>query len=149
MEAISLNESNFILNALSTCEKRIDGRGLFDYRNLRFHFYDQPGKIELALGDTLILVNTTAELSVPYSNRPFEGFLDFSVEFLPMAHDKFEHVIGFNIKNIKNWRRNGVCNEIERMLENTIKRAKAINPESLCLIHNLHAWRLSISTKIL
>jgi exosome complex component RRP45 len=92
------------------------------------------GHVETALGNTLIISQIQSQLVTPFSDRPFEGFIEFEVDFLPMAHVNFENLLGYNVKDYHRRQRNELSNSIERMLEKVIKRSKAINTESLCIL---------------
>ena len=49
---------------------RPDGRELFDFRKLKVNFMPTRGKIELHLGNTVILVKTTLDIVPPRADRP-------------------------------------------------------------------------------
>jgi len=144
---ISLNEKDFILSALESGQ-RIDGRGPFDYRKISAQFHQKRGQVEVSLGDTLVYSATSASLVEPYPDRPHEGFLNFQVEFLPMAHPHFENLIG--PVSQKNKRiRNDISGEIERLLEKSLRRAKALNVESLSVVSGKHVWSITVNIHIL
>lgn len=148
MEPLTVNEQAFIVAALRTYEQRLDGRRPFDYRSIRIQLGDIPGNCELALGDSLVLAYVSATQEPPYPDRPHEGFIKFNVDFLPMAHPNFEEVLGSDC--IKNKRvGNPVSREIERILEKVIKRAKALNPESLCIQTGKLVWKVCVDLHIL
>lgn len=115
-DPISLNEKNFVLDALNN-GKRIDGRGFFDYRTLRIVFGVSSGCVQVQLGQTKyavdeypmkfvslaflfttfpfrsrcrVVATTTCEVVAPYQDRPTEGFFRFDIEFSPMASPAFE-----------------------------------------------------------
>lgn len=50
-EKLSLNEREFLLASLAE-GRRLDGRGLYDYRTLKISFPYQPGYCEVQLGQT-------------------------------------------------------------------------------------------------
>lgn len=50
-EKISLNEREFIQSALYE-ELRIDGRGMYDYREVSISFGEDYGRVELSIGKT-------------------------------------------------------------------------------------------------
>ena len=107
------------------------------------------GSVEVSLGDSLVFATITSQIEKPYPDRQQEGILDFAIEFLPMAHPDFENIIGANLNNKNKRRRNEICNEIERLLEKTIKKAKAINVESLCILKNSKIWHVTVHIHIL
>lgn len=148
MEPLTVNEQAFVLAALRSCEQRLDGRRPFDYRSLRVQLGDTPGNCELALGDSLVLAHVSATQDPPYPDRPHEGFVKFNVDFLPMAHPNFEEVLGYDSLKAKRVG-NPVSREIERVLEKVVKKAKALNPESLCIQAGKLAWKVSVDLHIL
>jgi len=50
-DLVSLNERNFILSAVAE-NKRIDGRGPYDFRSLKITFGNEPGRVNVRLGQT-------------------------------------------------------------------------------------------------
>lgn len=81
-----------ILNLLKS-GKRIDGRELLEYREMDI----QKGVIENAegsalakIGKTQVLAAIKFDISTPYSDRPDEGTMISSAEFLQLAHPTFE-----------------------------------------------------------
>src|SRR5574343_650725 len=143
MEPLTVNEHAFIISALRTAEQRLDGRRPFDYRSIRVRLGEQRGTCEVALGDTLIFAHVAAEMEAPYPDRPHEGYVKFNVDFLPMAHPNFEEVLG--VDGLKNKRiANPVSREVERVLEKVVKKAKALNPESLCIQANKWVWLVTV-----
>ena len=65
-----------------------------------------------------------------------------------IVHTNFEEVLGSDC--IKNKRvGNPVSREIERILEKVIKRAKALNPESLCIQTGKLVWKVCVDLHIL
>lgn len=149
MEDLSINEKEFIIAAIRDSKSRIDGRGLYDYRKLSVQFHRKRGNCEVALGDTLIFSCVNAFVDKPYQDRPHEGFFTFTVDFLPMAHPNFENLLGSHFNNKNRRIRNEVSQEIERILEKTLKRANALNVESLCILTGKYSWNISVHLHIL
>ena len=114
--SLSINEKKFIENGLLT-DLRIDGRRIFDFRDLviefgrcaiiflAFSIYDrikldlglisccgcrEDGEAQVRLGNTRVMAVVTAELVQPYRDRPNEGTLSIFTEFSPMADPSFE-----------------------------------------------------------
>ncbi|CAG9324313.1 unnamed protein product [Blepharisma stoltei] len=149
MEDLSTNERNFILLAIKESKQRLDGRGLYDYRRLSVQFHNKRGSCEVALGDTLVYACVNAFIDKPYADRPHEGFFTFTVNFLPMAHPNFEQILGSTLSNKNRRIRNEISQEIERLLEKTLKRANALNVESLCIYSGKYAWNIQVHLHIL
>jgi exosome complex component RRP45 len=148
MEILSNNQRNFITDAASQ-GLRIDGRGLFEYRKLSINFMKTRGQVEVSLGDSLIFCVVDINLDKPYTDRPSEGFLNFNVNFLPMAHPQFESLIGSNATVKSRRYRNEISQEIERILEKSIKKSRALNTESLCILSGKYCWNVSVNINIL
>ena len=80
-EVLTSNEKSFILDSLLASNPlRIDGRKLFDYRNVTISLSPQFGTVEVRLGDTKVITNVTAKVVTPRPERPTEGFFQFYTE---------------------------------------------------------------------
>jgi len=106
--------------------KRLDGRGLTDYREIQI----ETGLIEMAegsarvrLGKTEVLVGTKIEIGEPFSDVPNEGVLTVNAELVPLASPTFEP--GPPDEN---------AIELARVVDRGIRESKAIALEDLCLI---------------
>ena len=106
--------------------KRIDGRGLTDYREI----WIETGLIERAegsarvrLGKTEVLVGTKIEIGEPFSDVPNEGVLTVNAELVPLASPTFEP--GPPDENAV---------ELARVVDRGIRESKAIALEDLCLV---------------
>ena len=148
MEVLSSNEKLFIQEA-SEKGLRLDGRGLFDFRKLSINFMKKRGQVEVSLGDSLVLCCTEIFIDKPFTDRPSEGFLTFNVNFLPMAHPGFESLIGSNLSLKPRRYRNELSQEIERILEKSIKKSRALNTESLCIVTGKYCWNITVNVHIL
>ena len=148
METLSNNEISFIQESLKL-GLRIDGRGLFEVRKLSINFMQKRGHVEVSLGDSLVFCATEVTIDSPFPDRPNEGFLTFNVNYLPMAHPGFESVIGSNLSQRGRRYRNEISQELERLLEKTIKKSRALNPESLCIVSGKFAWHVTVNMHIL
>lgn len=148
MEVLTVNEAEFIVQSLRERSIRIDGRGPFDYRNFGIKFHEKRGQVEVALGNSLVLASVYSTIVSPSASRPHEGFLDFNVDFLPCAHPNFEQVLGNRIDPLRR-SRNEVATEIERLLEKVVKKAKAINVESLCIKSREFVWKVLVKVLII
>ncbi|OMJ88282.1 hypothetical protein SteCoe_9780 [Stentor coeruleus] len=148
MEVLSNNEKGFILEAAGK-GIRMDGRGLFDCRKLSINFTSTRGQVEVSLGDSLVLCSVDIFIDSPYTDRPNEGFLTFNVEFLPMAHPNFEGLLGANLSQRHRRFKNELSAEIERVLEKSIKKSRALNTESLCIVSGKHCWNVIVHMHIL
>jgi exosome complex component RRP42 len=73
--------------------KRMDGRGLFDYRELvikKNPLEKSEGSAEVWLGKTHVLVGIKANKGRPFEDTPEEGVMMVNAEFTPIAHSTWE-----------------------------------------------------------
>jgi exosome complex component RRP42 len=105
--------------------KRLDGRGLTDYRE----FTVEEGLIEKAegsarvhLGKTQILVGVKIETGEPFSDTPNEGVMTVNAELVPLAYPSFEP--GPPDEN---------SIELARIVDRGIRESKAIDTGKLCI----------------
>jgi exosome complex component RRP42 len=105
--------------------KRLDGRGLTDYRE----FTVEEGLIEKAegsarvhLGKTQILVGVKIETGEPFPDTPNEGVMTVNAELVPLAYPSFEP--GPPDEN---------SIELARIVDRGIRESKAIDTAKLCI----------------
>jgi len=134
------NEKNFLLHALSTNGKRMDGRGPMEMRYIKLSFgrADCEGTAEVQLGQTRVLAVVTAEVVPPFPDRPTEGFLYFNVELSPMA-----------CPSVEGGRAATVTAELTRVIERCVRDSQAIDTESLCIIAGEKVWSIRCDIHIL
>jgi len=113
------------IEQLITNDKRLDDRGLTDYREMQI----EPGLIEKAegsalvkLGKTEVLVGIKVEVGEPFPDTPEEGVLTVNAELLPLASPSFEP--GPPDEN---------SIELARVVDRSIRESKAIAVEELVL----------------
>lgn len=87
---------------------------------------------------TRILVKTSAEVTVPYPDRPLDGAFAISVELSPMTSPAFEVGRPTETEVL-----------LSRLLEKTIRRSNALDTESLCLIAGQKCWSLRVDVHVL
>lgn len=85
----SNNEREFILSALRE-NVRLDGRALDQFRDIDLAFGEEYGVADVRIGKTRVLVNVSAEVVVPYTDRKFDGIFTISTELSPIASPAFE-----------------------------------------------------------
>lgn len=85
----STSEKAFVLEALKQ-NLRIDGRDFESFRELEISFGDDYGLADVQLGKTRVLARVSAEVSKPFSDRPFDGIFQITTELGPMASPAFE-----------------------------------------------------------
>jgi len=105
--------------------KRLDGRGLTDYREVQL----EMGVIERAegsalvrLGKTEVMVGVKIEVGEPFPDVPDEGVLTVNAELVPLASPTFEP--GPPDEN---------SIELARVVDRGIRESKAIALEELCV----------------
>jgi len=105
--------------------KRLDGRGLMDYREIKVEqgiIERAEGSARVLLGRTEVLVGIKIEIGQPFSDTPNEGDLTVNTELVPLASSTFEP--GPHDEN---------SIEIARVVDRGIRESKAIDLEKLCI----------------
>ncbi|EOO02761.1 putative exosome complex exonuclease rrp45 protein [Phaeoacremonium minimum UCRPA7] len=133
----SLNEKSFVTQALQE-NLRTDGRENDQYRPFELVFGDEYGVADVKLGKTRVLAKVSAEVTVPYSDRPFDGIFNIVTELSPMASPAFEVNRPTETEVI-----------LSRMLEKTVRRSGALDVESLCLIAGQKVWSIRVDLHVL
>jgi len=105
--------------------KRLDGRGLTDYREVQVEaglIERAEGSARVRLGKTEVLVGVKFELGEPFPDTPNEGVLTVNAELVPLASPTFEP--GPPDENSV---------ELARVVDRGIRESKAIATEELCI----------------
>jgi exosome complex component RRP42 len=105
--------------------KRLDGRELTDYRDLKIEqgiIERAEGSAEVLLGQTRVVVGTKIELGEPFPDTPSEGVLTVNAELVPLASPGFEPGPP-DESSI----------ELARIVDRGIRESKAIDTEKLCI----------------
>lgn len=105
--------------------KRLDGRGLADYREIQIEsglIERAEGSARVRLGKTEVLVGIKIEIGEPFSDTPNEGVLTVNAELVPLASPTFEP--GPPDENSV---------ELARVVDRGIRESKAITLEDLCV----------------
>lgn len=110
---------------LLTRGKRLDGRGLTDYREIKI----EPGIIEKAegsamvtIGNTKVLAGVKVETGDPFPDTPNEGILTVNTELVPLASPTFE--LGPPNEN---------AIELARVVDRGLRESKAVDLPKLCI----------------
>lgn len=133
----SSSEKKFIEKALQEGH-RLDGRAFEQFRKLDLTFGDQYGVADVTLGGTRILVKVSAEVTVPYADRPFDGIFTIATELSPMASPAFEVNRPTETEVL-----------LSRLLEKTVRRSNALDTESLCLVAGQKCWSIRVDLHVL
>ncbi|MEM2107683.1 MAG: exosome complex protein Rrp42 [Candidatus Bathyarchaeia archaeon] len=105
--------------------KRLDGRGLGDYREIKIEqgiIEKAEGSAKVLLGKTEVLVGVKIETGEPFPDTPTEGVLTVNAELVPLASPSFE--AGPPDEN---------SIELARVVDRGIRESKAIDAEKLVI----------------
>jgi len=105
--------------------KRLDGRGLNDYREIKIEqgvIEKAEGSARVLLGKTEILVGIKVETGTPFPDTPDNGVLTVNAELVPLASPDFEP--GPPDEN---------SIELARIVDRGIRESEAIDTEKLCI----------------
>jgi len=105
--------------------KRLDGRGLGDYREIKLEqglIERAEGSARVLLGKTEVLVGTKIETGEPFPDTPNEGVLTVNAELVPLASAAFEP--GPPDEN---------SIELARIVDRGIRESKAIDTAKLVI----------------
>ena len=121
--------------------KRLDGRGLTDYREVQLEagiIGSAEGSARVRLGKTEVLVGIKIEVGAPFSDIPNEGVLTVNTELVPLASPTFE--TGPPGKE---------AIELARVVDRGIRESKAIALEKLCAIPKKKVFIIFIDIYVL
>jgi exosome complex component RRP42 len=105
--------------------KRLDGRGLTDYREIKVEqglIERAEGSARVLLGKTEVLVGIKVETGTPFPDTPNEGVQTVNAELVPLASANFEP--GPPDEN---------SIELARIVDRGIRESKAIDTGKLCI----------------
>jgi len=105
--------------------KRLDGRGLTDYREIQVEvgvIERAEGSARVRLGKTEVMAGIKIETGEPFPDVPNEGVLTVNAELVPLASPTFEP--GPPDEN---------SIELARIVDRGIRESKAIELEKLCI----------------
>ncbi|MEM3737668.1 MAG: exosome complex protein Rrp42 [Candidatus Bathyarchaeia archaeon] len=121
--------------------KRIDGRGLSSYRDLKTEvgiISKAEGSASVSLGNTKVMVGVKVEVGEPYPDTPNSGVLTVNSEFVPLAHEIFEP--GPPDEN---------SIELARVVDRGIRESKSVDLEKLVLIPGKKVYVIFVDVYIL
>lgn len=107
-------------------DKRLDGRGLLNYREIKAEtgFIDKAnGSAFVSIGNTKVLAGIKVETGTPFPDTPDEGVLTVSAELVPLASPSFEAGPPSE-ESI----------ELARVVDRGIRESKSIDSKKLCII---------------
>ncbi|KAJ1499310.1 Exosome complex component RRP45 [Coelomomyces lativittatus] len=135
---ISNVESQCVLTALRAGQ-RVDLRHLDEFRPFTFSFTDTLGQVWVSLGQTRCLATVSATITPPRKDNGNEGILFFNVEMTTALH-----TMGMEMG-----RTNDVEVFLNTMLEKSLRRSRAIDTESLCIVADKKVWTVRVDIRIL
>lgn len=106
-------------------EKRLDGRELTEYREIKLEqgiIERAEGSARVRIGKTEVVVGTKVELGEPFTDTPNEGVLTVNAELVPLASPNYEP--GPPDEN---------SIELARIVDRGIRESKMIDTEKLCI----------------
>jgi exosome complex component RRP42 len=129
-----------IIEAVSQ-NKRHDGRGLLDYREIKTEIGfvgKASGSAFVSIGKTKILVGVKVETGEPYSDKPDAGVLTVNAELTPLASPRFEP--GPPSED---------AIELARVVDRGIRESKAVDLKTLCITPGKNVFVVFVDLNIL
>jgi len=131
---------DYILELLKN-GRRVDERGLLDYRNISIStgvINNANGSAQIKLGDTFVVVGIKASIGSPYADEPNKGVIIVNSEFPPVASPSFEP--GPPDEN---------AIELARVVDRGIRESKFVDLEKLTIIPGEKVWIVWVDIYIL
>lgn len=113
------------ISELLKYDKRLDGRGLMDFRKIKIEtgmIGTAAGSALVSLGNTKVMTGIKVETGTPFTDKPKSGVLTTNVELTPLASPNFEAGPP---------REKAI--EMARVVDRGIREAKAIDLSKLCI----------------
>lgn len=85
-----------------------------------------------------VLAKASAEVTVPYPDRPLEGTFTIATELSPMTSPAFEVNRPTETEVL-----------LSRLLEKTVRRSGALDTESLCLVAGQKCWAVRVDVHVM
>ena len=129
------------INEVVSSGKRMDGRGLEDYREItiKADFLEKAeGSAEVTLGNTRVIAGVKIGLGTPFDDTPNRGVLMVNSEFSPIAHPTFE----------PGPPREGSI-ELARIVDRGLRSAEILEFEKLCLIPGKKVYLVFVDLHII
>lgn len=129
------NSADHIIQALEA-DIRYDGRTKADFRDIHIEYgvsNTADGSARITCGDTEIICAASLTVGTPFPDRPDEGALMVSAEYLPIAHNSIESGPP-GIDAI----------ETSRVIDRSIRESGSFDVKSLCIEEGSKAWIVSV-----
>ncbi|MBI4152825.1 exosome complex protein Rrp42 [Candidatus Woesearchaeota archaeon] len=121
------------IKTLAAQGKRLDGRGLHDYRQPLVIetgiSWTAEGSSRVQIGETIVLAGVKLSLEKPYPDTADQGGIMINVELTPLSSPEYEPGPP-GIKAI----------ELARVTDRGIREAKALDLKKLCITPGEKAW---------
>lgn len=121
------------ISALAKQDKRMDQRGLTDYRepitietNIS---WTAEGSAKVRIGNTVVMAGVKLSIEKPYNDTPDSGGIMINAELRPMSSEEYESGPP-GIKAV----------ELSRVTDRGIREAKALDMKKLCIVPGEKAW---------
>ncbi|MEF8833001.1 MAG: exosome complex protein Rrp42 [Candidatus Thermoplasmatota archaeon] len=141
MKEILSNITKDYLYRLLKEGKRIDGRGLLEYRDISIEAdwtESAEGSARVKLGDTDVIAGIKMEVGEPFPDTPNEGVLTTAAELIPMASPEYES--GPPGED---------ATELARVVDRGIRESGAVDTTELCIEEGEKAWVIFIDIHVL
>ncbi len=118
-------EKNYVRKLLKK-GKRVDGRGLLEYRDFQINPNFVPkaeGSADVYLGKTRVMAGVKYDIGTPYSDRPEDSVAIVLSELVPAAHPYFE-----------TGPPNDQSIQLARVIDRGIRHSDCIESKKLCVI---------------
>ena len=137
---ISKIERDYIKSNLKK-EERIDGRGLWEYREFQIKndiIESAEGSADVNLGETKIITGLKYEVGAPFPDLPNEGVCTVMAELLPLASPLFERGPP-DEQSI----------ELARVVDRGIRHADCVQTDKLCIKENEAVYILFVDMYVI
>lgn len=137
---ISTIERKYIIYNLKK-EERIDGRGLWEYRNFTINadtIASAEGSADVMLGETRIITGLKYDVGAPFPDLPNEGVCTLMAELLPLASPLFERGPP-DEQSI----------ELARVVDRGIRHADCVQTKLLCIKENEAVYILFVDMYVI
>ena len=139
---ISTNEKNFLLRRLNNEPPfREDKRDTITYRDISLRKLPSNGQIEVKIGNTLVISQIFAKLTSPYTDRPTEGRVAFSID---TYHIKPNADFNQTNESLSEFR-----TKVSNILEKSLRESKALDTNALCIAPGKLVWKIVIDINII
>jgi exosome complex component RRP42 len=134
MEIPNVNKKHII--TLLKQNKRKEGRGLFEYRNIEIETgisVNAEGSARVKIGQTDVIVGIKLDTQEPYTDHEDEGTMITSMEFSPMSGQRYESGPP---------KMDAI--EVARVVDRGIRESGFIDWKKLCIKEGEKVWSISI-----